>query len=65
MGGVKKDEARNDKKKSDATTAVRQGEGDGVLGNLEAVGCSAQDMKGDDRNSREKPENLDMAKHPV
>jgi hypothetical protein len=22
-------------------------------------------MKGDDRNSREKPENLDMDKHPV
>jgi hypothetical protein len=65
MGRIKNDEARNDEKKIDATAAVRQGEGDGALGNLEAVRCDAQGMKGDDRNSSEKPENLDMDKHSV
>ena len=65
MGCIKNDETRNDEKKIDATATVRQGEGDGAVGNLEAIRCDARGMKGDDRNSREKPEDLDMDKHQV
>src|ERR1019366_5101440 len=65
MGCIKNDETRNDEKKIDATATIRQGEGDGAVGNLEAIRCDARGMKGDDRNSREKPENLDMDKHQV
>ena len=65
MGRIKNDEARNDEEKIDATAAVRQDEGDGAVGNLEAIRCDARGMKGDDCNSREKPEHLDMDKHPV
>ncbi len=65
MGRIENDKSRNDEKKIDATATVRQQEGDGALGNLEAIRCDACGMKGNNSSSGQKPENLDVNEHPV
>ena len=46
-------------------TAVGQDKGDSALGNLESVRRDTPGMKGDDGDSGEQPENLDINKHSI